>query len=58
MYCAPEGGARRGDRVDDGGCGGCLVVLILVAVIATVFAGLFSAPLWAGVIVALLVLSL
>lgn len=44
--------------MDDGGCGGCLVVLMLVAVIATVFAGLFSAPLWAGVIVALLVLSL
>ncbi len=44
--------------MDDGGCGGCLVVLVLVAVIATVFAGLFSAPLWAGVIMALLVLSL
>ena len=44
--------------MDDGGCCGCLVVLIFVAVIATVFAGVFSAPLWAGVIVALLVLSL
>jgi hypothetical protein len=58
MLRTPHGGAKRGDRVDDGGCGGCLVVLLLVAVIATVFAGLFSAPLWAGVIVAFLVLGL